>query len=230
MQIEIIYSQSYDDIGGGVEAAALGQDALQLAATLTGILPDETEVHALSALLHFLEARRGARLDQDGKMIPLDRQDQTRWSADHLAKAAHYVSQAAECMSTSKLAPGQYAIRAQIEATRTSKPAGRPRAIEMQSLYRALLEINPSPVVGINSALAMKEAIGPTEALSELEAIALGFDASGFAPWHLACANCLEALARKDEAIFHLNAAMQLIDGRVEREFIATEIERLQQK
>lgn len=228
--IEIIYSQSYDEIGGGVESAALGQDALQLAATLTIILPDETEVHALCALLHFLEARRSARLDQDGMMIPLDRQDPTRWSAKHLKQAAQYVSQAARCMSTSKLAPGQYAIRAHIEATRSSKPAGRPRAVEMQGLYRALLEVNPSPVVGINYALTIKEAIGPTEALAELEAISQRFDASGFAPWHLACANCLEALDRKAEAIFHLNAAMQLINGRVERAFIASETQRLQQK
>ncbi len=66
----------------------LADEAVRLAQVLAGVLPDDDEVRGLLALLLFQHARRAARLDADGELVPLPEQDRTRWDAEMIARAS----------------------------------------------------------------------------------------------------------------------------------------------
>ena len=92
--IEIAYAKAHEDAGGGGRHAGYAQEMLGITATLAGLAPNEPEVLALAATVRFAEARRPARVDAGGAMVPLDRQDPARWDAGlihegrlHLARA-----------------------------------------------------------------------------------------------------------------------------------------------
>lgn len=223
--VEIVYDQSYGDIGGGVEAEALGRDALQLAWTLASLLPQEAEVLALNAMLQLCESRRPARTRADGRLIPLSRQDPHHWDRKSLARAAKFMSAAADTLATSVLPAGAYTIRARIHATHgASIASGRPMHAELVDLHDALMAVAPSPVMAINRALALADRDGPRAGIAALEAVEADRDLSGFAPWHLARAELHQRLGEHGPARLHLTAARQLVPGTLERAFIGEKI------
>lgn len=225
--IEILYDQSYADLSGGLEVEALGRDALHLAQALADSAPGEAEVLALAALLELLEARRPARRDAAGRLIPFAMQDPARWDVARIARAAALLHRAAAAVPSSVLPPGPYAIRAQIETARgLARREGASRAHEILALYDQLMACAPSPVVAINRALALADAAGPEAGAAALHALeaaeAQGLDR--FAPWRLARAELHWRLGERDAARIHLAAACALVPGAAERAFIAEKL------
>lgn len=220
--LEVIYLQSYRNIGGGVEAAALGRDALQLAQALCEAGPDEAESWALIALLHLLEARRPARLSTDRVFVPLNQQDALQWSAGAMQAGAAAMQRVAAIADR----PEPYAVRAQIELTRmAARQQNRSCDRELLSLYDLLTDLVATPFAAIDRALVLSRLDGPQAGLTAFEA--LDTDLSGHAGWHLAKAEFHDALGDVSRARLHMRSALTLIDGPAERAFVEAKLRAL---
>lgn len=148
--LEVLYDQSWADIGGGREAEALARDALHLAGTLVTLMPDEPEVLGLAALLHFCESRRAARINPEGRMVPLDDQDTSLWSPALIAIGADLLYRASKLRR-----PGPWQWRAAIHAAHARrKVLGHTPWPEVLQAYRCLESLDDGPMLQINLALA----------------------------------------------------------------------------
>jgi RNA polymerase sigma-70 factor, ECF subfamily len=214
--LEIAYAQAYEDAGGGGEAAGLAKETLRLSGVLAELVPHEPEVLGLAATIRLAEARRPARIDRDGRMVPLADQDVSLWDAKLIAEAADLLARSARLGRT-----GPHQLLAAIHAAHASRRETRltPWA-DIVALYDALLLLRPSPVAQVNHAVALEAAAGPGAALEALARAAEGGRLAAFAPYHAARAHLLERAGRPAEARAALAAALSLIDTPAERDHL----------
>src|SRR5262249_20993432 len=85
--VYLVFTEGHMATGGAALVRAdLCAQAIRLARVLAGLLPAELEVTGLLALLLLTDARRGARLDASGALVPLEEQDRARWDAAMIAE------------------------------------------------------------------------------------------------------------------------------------------------
>ncbi|HWO10721.1 MAG TPA: sigma-70 family RNA polymerase sigma factor [Polyangiaceae bacterium] len=143
---------------------ALCHDALRLGRTLAELLPAESEVHALVALMEIQASRAGARSGPNGEAILLLDQDRSRWDAllvrrglDGLARAEALAANGA----------GPYLLQAAIAACHArAREAADTDWTRIAALYAALMRVAPSPIVELNRAVAASMAFGPAAGLA----------------------------------------------------------------
>jgi RNA polymerase sigma-70 factor, ECF subfamily len=192
----------------------LCNEAIRLAAMLALLMPDESEVHGLHALLLFQDARRDARV-RDGELVLLDEQDRRLWDRGEIA-AGHRALRRALALP----ARGPYLLQAGIAAAH-SDDASDWRSIA--GLYGRLAELEPSPVVELNRAVAVGMADGPQAGLELLDRID-GLD--GYYLFHSTRADLLRRLGRPaDDAYLR---ALELAPSEVERDFLRSRLRELE--
>ncbi|UJA19192.1 sigma-70 family RNA polymerase sigma factor [Thermoleophilia bacterium SCSIO 60948] len=177
----------------------LCREAIRLARTLADLMPDESEVRGLMALMLLTEARRPARLSASGDLVPLADQDRALWDRELLTEGGLIVRRLIAGGSA-----GPYAIQAAIAAVH-SDPSGAASADWRQivRLYDQLLAFEPGPVAELNRAVAVAEVEGPEAGLDLLDRIELG----GHRPFAVRaellrrCGRDLDALGAYDRAI-----------------------------
>lgn len=199
----LIFNEGYAATSGPVPIRAqLCQDALRLARLVAGLV-DDVEAQGLLALMLLHEARRGARVDAAGDIVLLQDQNRQLWDRVMIAEAAAILDRAFAARRA-----GPYLLQAAIaheHAATASFEATDWRRIVV--LYDALQQIDPSPVVALNRALAMAERDGPAAGLAAVEAAASGALES-YAPAHAARAEMLCRLGRHGEAGLALRQAL----------------------
>src|SRR5581483_10170558 len=124
------------------------------------------EATGLLALMLLHDARRNARLDSAGDLVVLEDQDRSLWNHEQIERALPLV----QGVISSK--PGPYAIQAAISAVHCR--AARPQETdwrEIVRLYDLLEQIQPSPIVSLNRAVAVAMAEGPRVGLSQIETL-----------------------------------------------------------
>ncbi|HYJ66252.1 MAG TPA: RNA polymerase sigma factor [Nocardioidaceae bacterium] len=173
----------------------LGEDALRLGRVLAGLMPKEPEVHGLVALMEIQASRFAARVGPSGEAILLFDQDRSRW--DHLLirrglaaldRAEHLGGHA-----------GRYVLQASIAACHArARTADETNWSRIAALYWALGQIMPSPIVELNRAVAVGEAVGPAAGLELIDQ--LGDSLPGYHLLHSVRGDLLERLKRFDEA------------------------------
>jgi len=194
--IEIAYSKAHEDAAGAGPHAAYAEEMLGATRVLAELLPREPEVLALAATVRYAEARRPARLDDGGVMVPLAEQDPRFFDRARIAEAEAYLHQAA------RLNPaGPRALHAAIHSAWCARcsleePAPWPAVLR---LYDALLTLGDDPVVRLNRAVALNEVMGAAAALAEIEALN-GAGLAAFRPYHAVRAALLTKVGRKVEA------------------------------
>jgi RNA polymerase sigma-70 factor (ECF subfamily) len=141
----------------------LAAEALHLALVLTELLPDEPEVLGLAALVCLSEARRSARRDEQGRFVPLDEQDATRWDAVLTARGEEFLRRAHDFGR-----PGRFQYEAAIQSAHGSRPTD-PEAL--RKLYRALVRVAPSLGAAVALAAVEGQIDGPEAGLRALDAI-----------------------------------------------------------
>lgn len=169
--------------GGPAEAGTgpghLAEEALYLAGVVADLLPGCAEALGLQALLLLCEARRGARVDEDGRFLPLDRQDPQRWNRAFIDQAGMLLQRAAGLH-----AAGPYQLEAAIQAAHCHRVhgGGTPWA-DIERLYQNLLELAPTMGARLGHAMAVAQAEGDARAgLRLLDAIEPGTLAA-HQPW-----------------------------------------------
>jgi RNA polymerase sigma-70 factor, ECF subfamily len=182
-------------------------EAIRLAAVLATLMPDEPEAHGLHALLLLQDARRDARVSQDGNLVLLGEQDRTLWDADGVQQGRRALERALALRL-----PGPYQLQAAIASLHYEEPTDW---AEIALLYGRLAEVSPSPVVELNRAVAVAMTDGAEAGLELLDEIAA---LDGYYLYHSARADLLSRLGRP--AAQEYERALALAPSEVERQFL----------
>lgn len=211
--LEVAYARAHEDAAGTGPHAGYAREMLDLTAVLAELLPDEPECLAFAALIRFAEARRPARLDADGAMVPLSAQDPKLWTRPLIAEADALLRAAARLNR-----PGPRQLRAALHGVwcvRRSLADPPPWSAAL-ALYDLLLSWREDPFVRINRAVVLSEVAGPAVALAEIEALdAARLD--DFQPFHAVRADLLARLGRRDQALAAYDRAIEMAPGPAER-------------
>jgi len=213
--LEVAYAHAHADGAGTGRHAGYTEEMLGITATLAAMLPAEPEVHALAATVRFAEARRPARVDADGLMVPLAEQDPGLWNAPMVAEGRRYL---AGVLRHPLRARGLQALIHAEWCARTSlaDPAPWPAIL---TLYDALLACRDDPVTRLNRAVALAEVRGPAMALEEVDALSHA-GLADYLPYHALRADLLARLGLADPARRAYDAALALAPADAERRWL----------
>ena len=164
----LIFNEGYaSSIGDDLHRIELSGEAIRLTRTVHRMLPADSEVAGLLALMLLTDARRPARTDPDGELIPLAAQDRTRWDRRQIAEGVALIDAA-----VTRGAVGQYQLQAAIAALHDR--AGRVEDTDwpqILALYGLLERMTGNPVVSLNRAIAAAMVHGPAAGLTLLDAL-----------------------------------------------------------
>lgn len=219
--IYLIYSEGHTTLTGTTPARAdLCEEAIHLARMLFQLLPGN-DSGSLLALLLLHDARRPARADESGQMIPLERQDRTLWDQKLIEQGLSLLE-----TSTKAGAIGPYQLEAAISACHVrARGYEDTQWIRIAGLYGSLYQLKPTPVVRLNWAVAHSYAVDPGSALKMLEGVAEQLQT--YQPYHAARADMLRRCGRIDEALGAYSTAIELTDNSSERAFLQQRIDLL---
>ncbi|MFF9562928.1 RNA polymerase sigma factor [Leifsonia sp. NPDC014704] len=213
--VYLVFSEGYAaSAGDRLVREELCTEAIRLARELHCQLPDEEEVLGLLALLLLVDARRAARVDAAGALIPLPEQDRSRWNAEQIAEGHELVR---KCLARGR--PGPYQLQAAIQAVHDDAPtAADTDWPQIVALYDQLLRASPTPVVALNRAVAVAEVEGEDAGLAALGP--LREPLAGFYLLHGVRAGLLLRAGRTAEAADEYDVAASLCGGDAERAFL----------
>ena len=186
----------------------LCDEAIRLTKLLAVLMPDESEVLGLLALMLLQDSRRAARVGHDGELVLLEDQDRALWNRDRIAEGMRVLER-----TVSLGRPGPYVFQAAIAAAHAEE---RPRE-EIVALYDRLAEIDPSPVVFLNRAVAVALAGDVEDGLSLIDELT---DLESYHLFHAARADLLRRLERRSEAAAAYREAIALVGNEAERTYL----------
>jgi RNA polymerase sigma-70 factor (ECF subfamily) len=192
-----VFTQGWSDpAGADPKSRGLVDEALFLGRLIVQLLPREPEPKGLLALMLYAHARRGARRDQAGRFVPLDRQDVDLWDARQIEDA--------EALMLAAVRAGRMG-RFQLEAAIQSAHAHRRRSRQTDwaaivRLYDGLLQLTGSVVAALNRAVAVSRIQGPEAGLAALDAISGDERLADYQPYWAARADICQRAGRLAEA------------------------------
>lgn len=161
----LIFNEGYVSTSGpSLQRTELSAEAIRLARMVYRLLPDDSEVAGLLALMLLIDARRPARTGPDGALIPMAEQNRSLWNAAFIAEGVALITAALPRGTT-----GPYQIQAAIAAIHDEAPAAEATDwTEIVALYEVLLQISDNPVVALNHLVAVAMAQGAPAGLNLL--------------------------------------------------------------
>ena len=211
--IYLVFNEGYTATSGDLLVREdLCAEAIRLGRTLGELMPDEPEVIGLVALLLLVSARRPARTDVGGVLVPLHEQDRTLWD-----RALITEGQALVRVCLRRNMPGRYQIQAAINAVHSDALRATDTDWgQILALYNQLSLIDSSPVVALNRAVALAEVEGPAAGLAAVDGLPL----DAYYLFHAVRADLLRRLGRLPEAATAYDAALARTDNEAERSFL----------
>ncbi len=215
----LIFNEGYDASSGDrLVRHDLCAEAIRLAGVLTTLMPDEPEVLGLLALMLLHDARREARVAEDGSIVLLEDQDRSRWDRRRVDQGLALLERALRMRR-----PGAYQVQAAI-APHHDKAAS-PEATDwpqILALYAELGRRAPSPIVELNRAVAVAMVQSPEAGLALMDQLAgvLG----DYRYLHAARGELLRRLGRHAEARAAYQRAAALTSNAPEARFLAGRI------
>ena len=220
--IYLIFNEGYlASAGDSPIRSELTDEAIRLSRLVVRLMPEETEAAGLLALLMLHNARKPARTDTDGHIVPLEEQDRQSWDQADIAEGTAILKQA---LARGRV--GAYQLQAAISACHCEAPSwSETDWAQILALYDLLEAVMPNPVVRLNRLLALAQLRGPEEALQGMDALAGTLEA--YQPFHAARADLLARTGQTDEARKAYGAAIALSTTPAERAFLETRLARL---
>jgi predicted RNA polymerase sigma factor len=216
--VYLIFNEGYTATAGeDWMRPALADEALRLGRMLAELAPGEPEAHGLVALMELQASRMGARLDAEGRPVLLLDQDRARWDGVLVRRGLAALARAAQL----GLARGSYVLQAEIAACHARARVAHDtdwRAIA--ALYGELAQVQPSPVVELNRAVAIGMADGPAAGLALADALVLDGKLAGYHWLPSVRADLLAKLGRLEEARHEFERAAAMTANSRERELL----------
>ncbi|MEQ7124663.1 RNA polymerase sigma factor [Actinopolymorpha sp. B11F2] len=210
--------------GAALVKADLVDLALHLTRMLRELMPDEPEVRGLLALLLVIDARRFTRVSGNGRLLRLEEQDRSRWDRAAIAEAHDLIVGALRSGQ-----PGRYVLQAAIASLYAEAPSyDETDWSQIVALYDKLLDVWPSPVVGLNRAVPLSKVSGPEAALAEVEALESAGQLAGYQYLPAVKADLLVRLGRQPQAAEAYQRALELTENNAEREFLSERLRSVQ--
>jgi RNA polymerase sigma-70 factor, ECF subfamily len=206
----LVFNEGYSATGGEEPVrASLCDEAIRLGKLLAVLMPDEPEALGLLSLMLLHDARRDARTAPDGTIVLLADQDRSRWSPERIAEGTRVLERA-----LSHRRPGSYQLQAAIAALHVED--GETDWPQIAGLYDELAQLEPTPIVELNRAVAVAMAHGPEFGLELVERI----DLPEYHLLHATRADLLRRLDRRPEAAEAYRAALALEMNAADRAFL----------
>jgi RNA polymerase sigma factor (sigma-70 family) len=214
----LIFNEGYSaSAGADWMRPALCEDALRLARILAQLLPRESEVHGLLALLEIQASRTRARSGPSGEPVLLLAQDRARWDLLLIRRGLAALARAEALGDTL----GPYALQGAIAACHArARAAQETDWVRIAALYDALSRLAPSPVVELNRAVAVAMAFGPQAGLELVEELSARGELERYHLLPSVRADLLAKLGRFEEACADLRRAAELTANERERELL----------
>jgi RNA polymerase sigma-70 factor (ECF subfamily) len=210
----LVFNEGYSSTEGPLVRMELCDEAIRLGRVLADLMPDEPEPAGLLALMLLQHSRRAARATPEGELVLLVDQDRSRWDHDTIDEGLALLNRTADMRR-----PGQYQLQAAIAAVHARAPTPEDTDWpEIATLYDALAQAAPSPVVELNRAVAVAMADGPQAGLAQVEPLASDLD--GYHLFHATRADLLRRLGRNAEATDAYRRALDLATNPAERRFL----------
>ncbi len=167
--VYLIFNEGYSATAGDDWVRpGLCEEALRLGRIVAELVPKEPEVHGLVALMEIQASRLGARVGPDGEPILLLDQDRARWDQLLIRRGLSALERAEKLGGTL----GPYGLQAAIAACHArARTASETDWAGIAALYDALAQLDPSPVVELNRAVAVGMAFGPAAGLELIDAL-----------------------------------------------------------
>ena len=220
--VYLVFNEGYSASGPTApDREPLCDEAIRLARLLLRLFQTEPEIMGLTALLLLQHARAPARFDSQGEIILLEDQDRSLWKQAFITEGLALIDKAMRHRQ-----PGPYQVQAAIAAlhARAAKPQDTNWA-GIDALYATLEQMQPSPVVTLNRAVAVSKVRGPADALAMIEPLAAKL--SGYFYFFGLKGGLLLQLGRNQEARVAFNQAIALAHTPAEAAHIRMHIDRL---
>ena len=214
--IYLVFNEGYSASSGeSLTRPDLSGEAIRLGRLLVELLP-EPEVMGLLALMLLHESRRAARTSPAGDLVLLEDQDRSLWNREQIAEGTALVERA---LSSRRFGP--YTLQAAIAAVHAEAPsAAATDWAQIVGLYDVLAQVEPSPVVELNRAVAVAMRDGPAAGLALIDAILARGDLADYHLAHAARADLCRRLGRTAEARASYERALGLTQQEPERRFL----------
>jgi RNA polymerase sigma-70 factor, ECF subfamily len=221
--VYLVFNEGYSASSGeSLTRADLSGEAIRLGRLLLELLP-EPEVAGLLALMLLQESRRLARASPTGDIVLLEDQDRSLWNREQIAEGKGLVERT---LSTRRFGP--YTLQAAIAAVHAEAPsAAETDWAQIAGLYDLLAQVEPSPVVELNRAVAVAMRDGPQAGLELIDAILARGDLRGYHLAHAARADMCRRLGQAAEARVSYQRALALARLEPERRFLERRISEL---
>lgn len=221
--VYLLFNEGYAASSGpALVRADLSAEAIRLGRMLLALMP-EPEVMGLLALMLLQESRRATRVDAAGELVLLEEQDRARWDQAAIREGIGLVERA---LATRRF--GAYTLQAAIAAVHAEAPsAAETDWRQICALYAALLELQPSPVIELNRAVAVAMHRGPAAGLVAIDALLARGELAEYSLAHAARADLCRRLGRRDEARASYERALERESSETTRRFLARRIREL---
>ena len=213
----LIFNEGYSaSSGDGLVRRDLCAEAIRLARTLVELMPDNPENLGLLALMLLHDSRRDTRSGPAGELVPLEEQDRRLWCQAQIAEGIRLVERA-----LGRRNPGPYQLQAAIAAVHAEAPtASETDWKQIAALYAILCNMQPSPVVSLNHAVAVAMSGTLEQGLAFIDYLGCSGELEGYHLYHAARADLLRRMGRYTEAIESYSRALPLTANAVERRFL----------
>jgi RNA polymerase sigma-70 factor, ECF subfamily len=221
--IYLVFNEGYSAAAGAeVTRAELTREAIRLGRLLSELLP-EPEVIGLLSLMLLQESRRAARMSPTGDLILLENQDRSLWNREQIAEGVALLEKALQSRRF-----GSYTLQAAIAAVHAqAESVALTDWRQIVALYDRLAQIQPSPVVQLNRAVAIAMRDGPEAGLAHIDAVLEHGELANYYLAHSARADMYRRLGRTAEARASYEKALALTQQEPERQFLQERIRQL---
>ncbi|WSZ04464.1 sigma-70 family RNA polymerase sigma factor [Streptomyces sp. NBC_00872] len=220
----LIFNEGYaTGEGPDLQRIELSREAIRLTRAAYELLPDDSEVAGLLALMLLTHARSAARTGPDGELIPLAEQDRSRWDARAIEEGTALIT------ATLPKGPlGPYQVQAAIAAVHdeaaTAEDTDWPQIL---ALYGVLEQLGVNPVVSLNRAVAVAMVRGPEAGLGILESLDREGRLTGNHRLSVVRAHLLEMAGDRQGAVENYREAARRTTSLPERDYLTIRAARL---
>jgi RNA polymerase sigma factor (sigma-70 family) len=222
----LIFNEGYTATSGpDLQRKDLTGEAIRLTRIVRGLLSDDGEVAGLLALMLLIDARRLARTQPDGSLVPLAEQDRSRWNRESINEGTTLIT-----YTLARAPLGPYQVQAAVAAVHAE--AARAEDTDwpqIVALYQLLQDLAPNPMVTLNHAVAVAMAQGPQAGLALLEPLDSDDRLSGHHRLHAVRAHLLEMAGDHAAARAWYRAAARRTTSIPEQHYLQTRAARLPQ-